>query len=253
VTGRGEGAGRRRPVGREAGGPVPRLLVCTALGIEARAVRRGLPADVTVRRTGMGPVAAGRAVLPAFEALAVTGFGGALDDELRPGDVLVASEVRFDGEVLACPSAAFLMRELTLAGLRAYTGPLVTVDRLVTGRFAGRAAGAENERPWASEARAADATGRLSGGEVRVAAGRARAVDMETGPLARAAAGRPFAAVRVIVDTPSRPLLSPATVRGGLAARRTLRRLGPVLVRWAVATAGPFGTLRSASPGEAGT
>ncbi|MFB9837740.1 hypothetical protein, partial [Actinoallomurus acaciae] len=45
--------------------------------------------------------------------------------------------------------------------------------------------------------------------------------------------GRPVTVVRAIVDTPGRPLLSPAAVTGGLAARRTLRRIGPALVNWA--------------------
>ncbi len=183
-----------------------RLLVCTAMGIEARALRCGLPPDVTVVRTGIGPRRAARtaAALPGYDALAVAGFAGALDDGFRPGDVLVASEVRFGGEAYPCPSAELLAGELTRAGFDAHVGPLITRDRLIL----------ETSLPGSG----------------------ARAVDMETGPLARAAAGRPFAAVRVIVDTPRRPLLHPATVRSGLTARRTLRRLGPVLTRWAAAT-----------------
>jgi hypothetical protein len=59
---------------------------------------------------------------------------------------------------------------------------------------------------------------------------------MESGPVAAARAGLPFAVVRVVVDTPSRPLLRPATIAHGLAARRVLTRLGPVLARWAAAT-----------------
>ncbi|MFC7648631.1 hypothetical protein ACFQX6_55420 [Streptosporangium lutulentum] len=142
------------------------LLICTALGIEARAVRgglsrgsrdrlpravrddlshiswndlseasrgglprasrggfprdpgNGLPAgDVTVIRIGMGPGRAASAafVLPPTGAVAVVGFGGALGGALRPGDVLVASEVRFEGRVLPCPSARLLIGELTRA------------------------------------------------------------------------------------------------------------------------------------------
>jgi 4-hydroxy-3-methylbut-2-enyl diphosphate reductase len=193
---------------------VTRLLICTALGIEARALRHGLPAgppDTTVLRTGIGPARAGRTaeVAGGFDALAVAGFGGALDDGLRPGDVLVADEVRFGDRVFACPSAPLLAGELGRAGISAHVGPLVTCDRVVTGDERRRLAG----------------TG-------------ARAVDMEAGPLARAADGRPFAVLRVIVDTPGRPLLRPATVRGGLAARTVLGEVGPVLARWAAA-AGP--------------
>ncbi|GAA3236386.1 phosphorylase family protein [Nonomuraea helvata] len=194
------------------------LLVCAALGIEARAIRRGLSPRLTGTRviaTGIGPRRAARAAahLGDQEAMAVVGFGGAVGGSLRPGDVLVASEVRFRGQVHPCPSAAPLAEELARAGLPAMVGPLVTADRVVRG--------AERRR---------------------LAALGAYAVDMETGPLALVAAGRPLAAVRVIVDTPQAPLLSPATLARGLAARRTLRALGPVLVRWAATIPGtvPF-------------
>ncbi|MEV7965983.1 hypothetical protein AB0O34_08360 [Sphaerisporangium sp. NPDC088356] len=185
------------------------LLICTALGIEARAVRRGLAAaskEVQVMRTGPGPCRAASAAgdLPGYGALAVVGFGGALDPSLRPGDVLVAREVLFGDRVFACASAPSLAEELVRAGLPARTGRLLTCDHVVTG----------TER-------------------ARLAAGGAHAVDMETGPLAAASAGRPLAAVRVIVDTPGAPLLSLATIRGGASARRALRRLGPALTRWA--------------------
>lgn len=201
------------------------LLVCAALRIEARALRRGLGPygdEVRVVRTGLGARRAGRAVALVAEhtAVAVAGFGGALDDGLQPGDVLVAGEVRFDGRVFRCHGARLLAAELLRTGLPARTGPLLTRDRLVTGAERGRLAG-----------------------------GGARAVDMEAGPLAVAMAGPAFAAVRVIVDTPSAPLSRPGTVRHGLAATRTLRRLGPVLARWA-AVAGPRAA-RAAYPGEA--
>ncbi|WP_444544679.1 phosphorylase family protein, partial [Sphaerisporangium melleum] len=146
------------------------------------------------------------AALPPFDALAVVGFGGALDARLRPGEVLVATEVRYGDLVIPCPSARRLAAELARAGLPARLGPLLTSDHLVHG--AQRA---------------------------REAAGGALAVDMETGPLAAAAGGRPLAAVRVIVDAPGAPLLSPGTPRRAAAARRTLRRLGPPLTRWSAA------------------
>jgi 4-hydroxy-3-methylbut-2-enyl diphosphate reductase len=187
------------------------LLICAALGIEARAVRRGLaasPDGARVISTGLGPRRAARtaAVLPAFDALAVVGFGGALDRSLRPGDALVADEVRFGDHVFPCPSAPRLADELARSGLHARVGPLLTSCHVVTGPERGR-----------------------------LAAGGAAAVDMETGPLAAAAGGRPLAAVRVIVDTPDAPLLSPATIRRVGLARRVLRRVGPVLMRWAEA------------------
>ncbi|GLW07848.1 hypothetical protein Misp01_29780 [Microtetraspora sp. NBRC 13810] len=184
------------------------LLICAALGVEARAVRRGLPpaGGAKVVSTGIGPRRAGRAagLLGGRGAVAVVGFGGAADRSLLPGDVFVASEVRFGGRVYPCPSAPLLAGELARAGLPVRVGPLATCGHLVTG--------AERRR---------------------LAAEGVLAVDMETGPLARAAGGRPLAAVRVIVDTPRSPLLSASTVVNGHAARRTLGRLGPVLARWA--------------------
>ncbi|WP_214415842.1 phosphorylase family protein [Sphaerisporangium fuscum] len=185
------------------------LLICTGLGIESRAVRRGLPAcsaGVQVMRTGFGPRRAARtaAALPPSRALAVVGFGGALNGSLRPGDVLVASEIRYGDLAYSCPSAAALAGLLSRAGLPARTGVLLTSGHVVTGAERGR-----------------------------LAREGADAVDMETGPLAAVASGRLLAAVRVIVDTPAAPLPTPATVRGVRLAGRALRRLGPGLIRWA--------------------
>jgi 4-hydroxy-3-methylbut-2-enyl diphosphate reductase len=167
---------------------------------------------VEVIRIGMGPARATSAavLLPSAWAVAVVGFGGAVDESLRPGAVLVASEVRFEGRVLPCPSARFLAGELARAGLPVRSGPLATSDHIVTG--------AERHE---------------------LAAEGVLVVDMETGPLAGAVANRPFAALRVVVDTPAVPLLRPATIRGGIAAYRTLRRLGPILARWAASTGPP--------------
>jgi 4-hydroxy-3-methylbut-2-en-1-yl diphosphate reductase len=171
---------------------VTELLICVALRIEARALRH---AGVPVVRTGVGPRRAAAARLPEHDALAVVGFGGAVGGGLRPGDLLVASEVRFRGRTWRCPSAGDLAAELRRDGLPARVGPLVTSDRLVTGRLDD-----------------------------------ALAVDMETGALVREE--RPFAAVRAIVDTPESPWLSPGTRRGGLRAYRALCRAGPGLRRW---------------------
>ena len=186
-----------------------RLVVCAALGIEARAVARD---GTRVVRTGMGPAraraAAGR--LPEYDALAVVGCGGALDERLRPGDLFVATEVRGPSGTFPCRSAeplAGLLERTT--GATVHRGPLVTADHVVSG--AERAA---------------------------LAADGALAVDMESSVLAEAAGDRPFAVVRAIVDTPGRPLASPATLIGGPAALRRLRSVGPALREWAAA-AGP--------------
>ncbi|MFD0905906.1 phosphorylase family protein, partial [Actinomadura sediminis] len=144
------------------------------------------------------------------------GFGGALDARLRPGDVLVAGEVRGAGPPAPCHRPEALARELAAelagTGTRVLLGPLLTSPGVVGG--AGRA---------------------------RLAARGARAVDMETAVLAAAAPGHPLAAVRVIVDGPRRPLWSPGTLVRGAAAWRTLARVGPALERWAAAPDGRAG------------
>jgi 4-hydroxy-3-methylbut-2-enyl diphosphate reductase len=196
-------------------GSVRDLLICAPLRVEARAVRRGLNGSarhVAVTRAGFGPVRAARRaeglVREPFGMLAVAGVGGALDRELQPGDLVVATEVRpgpgVTGETVRCPSAPLLAGELRRAGLAVRTGPVVTVAHFVRG--------AERER---------------------LARDGAILVDMESAPLAAAAAGRPVAVLRAVSDVPGRPLAHPATVTGGLAALRSLRRAGPVLGRWA--------------------
>jgi len=70
----------------------------------------------------------------------------------------------------------------------------------------------------------------------RLAASGALAVDMESAWIAPAVGGRPFAVVRIIVDTPDRPLWRPlATAVGGVRALRALRAAGPALASWASA------------------
>jgi 4-hydroxy-3-methylbut-2-en-1-yl diphosphate reductase len=182
------------------------LLICSPLGIEARAVRRGLTRDTSVLRTGYGSTrSAARAremSQRSFSQLAVMGVGGALTADLSPGDVVVATRA---GDV-GCPSAALLAGELRRAGLTAHLGPVVTVGHLVRkGERAGLAA-----------------TGAVC-------------VDMESAPLATAADGRPVAVLRAISDTPDRPLTR--IVPGGLAALRALRAAAPVVERWAAACA----------------
>ncbi|TDB84210.1 1-hydroxy-2-methyl-2-butenyl 4-diphosphate reductase [Actinomadura sp. KC216] len=198
-------------------GPV----VCAALGLEARAVRRGL-ARTPVVVVGYRARRAGR-VPDACAALVVVGFCGALDERLRPGDVLVADEIRgsgpFRGEwgvdppqgtepgigPVACASPRLLAGELIKDGLSVQVGPLVTADHVVRGK----------ERAiWAAQG--------------------ARAADMESAVVAARAGNRPVAAVRVVVDGPGHPLLHPGTIGRGLAARRILARTGPALERWGV-------------------
>jgi 4-hydroxy-3-methylbut-2-en-1-yl diphosphate reductase len=194
------------------------LVVCAPLQIEAGALRRGLRRagvgreQVQVIRTGYGPArasaSAARIAAAGPDMVAVGGVGGGLTDELRVGDLVVASQVTDGSSTVSCPSAPLLTGELRRAGLRARTGPIVTVERLV-------------RRDHAA-----------------LAGSGAIAVDMESAPLLAGAAGRPAAVVRAISDTPERRLLGPHIVTGGIAALRSLQRAGPVLARWAAA-AGP--------------
>jgi 4-hydroxy-3-methylbut-2-en-1-yl diphosphate reductase len=192
---------------REA--PARDLLVLAPLSIERLAVRAARrPVDVV--RTGMGPrrseQALPRLTAAPARALAVVGFCGALDGTLSPGELVVASELRDpEGGVIACPGAEALVDELVRAGLRARVGTIASARRLVVG----------------------DARGRL-------AAAGAIAVDMESAWLAPAAVGRPFAVVRVVVDTPDREVHRPlATVNGILRASAVLRRAVRPLEVWA--------------------
>jgi 4-hydroxy-3-methylbut-2-en-1-yl diphosphate reductase len=183
------------------------LLVLSPLRIECLAARRGARHS-QVLRTGMGPrrarrSAAATAARPA-RAVAVLGFCGALDGSLQPGELVVADELRGPEGVFECTEARGVAAALERAGLPARRGPVVSVTRLVRGR----------ER-------------------ARLAAEGAIAVDMESAWLAAAAAGRPFAAVRAVVDTPSRELVRISTLAGGVNAYRALGSAAKALETWA--------------------
>lgn len=182
------------------------LLVCAPMRIEARALRAGLEQGV-VRRTGYGPRRSRRSVAELsgldFGTMAVAGLAGGVDDAVRSGDVVVASEVHGPRGAVRCTCTAMLAEALRGRGLTVHCGPIVSTGRLVTG--ARRATFAE--------------------------AG-AFAVDLESAALAAAAGGRPLAVVRVVTDTAREPLLAVATPRRVLQALRRLRSVGPCLDRW---------------------
>ena len=185
-----------------------RLLVITPLRIERAVVRRGLP-GAPVLRSGMGAYRARSAALAATRipvaAVAVAGFCGAVAGGLQAGDVVVASEVRGPAGTTACESASVVAALAAIGIDRVHVGPIASVDHLVRG--AERAV---------------------------LAAEGALAVDMESAWLAPAAAGRPFAVLRVVVDTPAREVHRPLTTFAGvLTARRALRRAAPALALWA--------------------
>jgi 4-hydroxy-3-methylbut-2-enyl diphosphate reductase len=188
-----------------------RLLVIAPLRIECAAVRRGLP-GAQVLRSGSGAARARSTALRAARipagAVAVAGFCGAVVGGLRAGDVVVASEVRGPAGVTACESAPLVAALAALGIARVHAGPVVSADHIVRGA------------------------------ERQVLAGEgALAVDMESAWLAPAAAGRPFAVLRVVLDTPTREIYRPlATLAGAVAAWRALRRAAPALALWARAS-----------------
>ncbi|WP_228818265.1 hypothetical protein [Nocardia transvalensis] len=180
-------------------------IICTPLWVE-RACLLGAAAAPVVH-TGRGPTH--RLRFPAT-AIAVVGVAGALDPTLRPGDLVVAQELRYDGGVVPCPSAPLLHAALLRLGLRVRLGPLFSAERIVHGSARTRSA----------------QTGAL-------------AVDTESAFLALSAAPGHAVAVRAIVDTPAHPLLRPGTVRRGVVALRALRSAAPALDHWSAAVGAP--------------
>jgi 4-hydroxy-3-methylbut-2-en-1-yl diphosphate reductase len=140
----------------------------------------------------------------------VAGVAGALHDDLRPGDLVVATEVWHgedaDAARITCPAAPIVAGDLRRSGLRVHTGPIVTVDGVVHDPDRRR--------------RLAD-TGAL-------------AVDNESAGLLSSDGST--VVVRAVVDTPDLPLLRPGTPVRGVAALASLRRAAPVIEAWAAAT-----------------
>jgi 4-hydroxy-3-methylbut-2-en-1-yl diphosphate reductase len=183
---------------------VSRLLVLAPMAIEEAAVRNG---GGRVLRTGMGPrraqIAAARAQAIDAASVAVAGLCGGVKPELRPGDVVCASELRReDGTSVEVPGSALLAAALRRHGLRVHVGPILSAGRVLT----------PAERA------------RLNG---------VLAVDMESAWLAGAAGGRPLAVLRVVVDGAGRRLADPRIALDGVRALRSLRRSTAVLDEWA--------------------
>jgi 4-hydroxy-3-methylbut-2-enyl diphosphate reductase len=181
------------------------LLVLAPLRLEANAVRRGLrqPASRVVR-AGMRGSKADGSKLGAFGATAVMGTAASVADDLKPGDLVVATEVSDGERVIALPGAELIAGELRRAGLTVRTGKIVTVDHLVK----------------SSERAGLAASGYL-------------AADMESAQLLDAAEGRPAAVIRAVSDGG----VGPGMVTGGMAALRSLRQAAPVAEAWAAACA----------------
>jgi 4-hydroxy-3-methylbut-2-enyl diphosphate reductase len=185
-----------------------RIVVLAPLSVEARAVRSGAPwADV--HQIGMGPRRAARSAELANgaggRAVLIAGFCGALDPDLEPGDIVLASELRGPTGTTACDDPTILAGVLRRGGLHVRVAPIASSQRLVIGE----------------RRRMLQRTG-------------AAAVDMESAWLAPAARARPLVTLRVVLDTHRRELHRPLrTVAGAATAYRTLRRACALVEEWA--------------------
>jgi 4-hydroxy-3-methylbut-2-enyl diphosphate reductase len=189
------------------------LLIAAPLRVEA-ALISSAARDVRVRKTGMGPeraqAAARRLAGDRGDALLVLGFCGGLDEGSMPGEVIVAEEIytasdegHDPAERIPCANAQELVRMLTGRGMKVRSGKIVCVSRLALGE----------RRKELHE-------------------GGAIAVDMESVWLAMGAGGRPFAVVRVVLDSPTHELMRPQAAAGAVRAALTLRRVAAALHGW---------------------
>ncbi len=123
-----------------------------------------------------------------FKYLLSTGFAGALNPELRVGDLLLAENFT-SPELLGSPHLDLRSGELSV-------GKLATVPEVIDSK-------SERDR-WAAESGAA-------------------AVDMETEFIAAACAARgiPMLSLRVISDTPAEPFPAPPAVLFDLEKQKT--------------------------------
>ncbi len=185
--------------------PEPAAVVCTPLVVERAAVARALR-PLPVLRTGQGPARSATSAARAEvrdRPLVVVGLAGAVTDDLQPGELVVATELRGSGAPRALPAAPLVAGALRRLGLPARPGPITSTERIVHG--------------VARDRFAADGT---------------LAVDLESAQLAAAAGEHPVLVLRAVVDTPRHPLLRPGTAIRGVRALRTLRAAAPVVRQW---------------------
>lgn len=182
------------------------LLVLAPLRIEACALRVGLDRDIVIhaglraRHTARIRAAAAAGSGP----VAVAGVAGGLRADMRPGDLIVATELRSARQTTTLPATNLLGAALRRAGHTVHTGPVVESDRMVDGPDRDRFA----------------VTGEI-------------AVDMESARLVEALRGRTACVVRVVTDTPEQGVRSPAVLRNVRQALAVLGGLGPILREWA--------------------
>ncbi|MGH3620390.1 MAG: hypothetical protein ACRDQ5_01185 [Sciscionella sp.] len=184
-------------------------VLCAPLRVEQAALRPAAPA-LRVIHTGMGPrrsAAAADRLPSGGSPLLVAGVGGGTSEDIRPGDIVVASELVAGPRRVPLPSAPLLASALRALGLTVHTGPVACTPRVVDGAHRATIGGAG-----------------------------ALAVDTESILFADAAGSAAFAVVRSIVDTPGKPLWRVGTLSRGLTALRTLRASVPALRQWAAAS-----------------
>jgi 4-hydroxy-3-methylbut-2-enyl diphosphate reductase len=182
-----------------------KVLVLAPMALEAWVIRAAAP-TLCVRHTGMGMERSLKAVpgvaVTAADALVVLGFCGGLDEASLPGEVVVAEEVvaaAGEGNAPAramCAGADRVGAEVAGAGLSVHSGTVACVSRLALG---------ERRAQLRQEG--------------------ACAVDMESVWLARAAEGRPFAVIRVVLDAPRHELVRPQALYMSVRAGRALGRV----------------------------
>jgi 4-hydroxy-3-methylbut-2-enyl diphosphate reductase len=185
-----------------------RVQVLCAMRMEALAVRLGAP-RVAIKVSGIGPAKAsslGRRLaseLPQDLPCCVVGLAGGLLSRLRPGTMVVASELKRKGrEPIRLPGAEIVAGAIRRLGLEAEVGPVISVDHIVHGE----------ERD-------------------QLAAEGAVAVDMESAWFAEALAPRPLLVIRSISDTVGTGVFGVA--RGVALGLGSLRRGAPVGLEWA--------------------
>lgn len=212
------------------------LVVVTALRSEHAALARRVP-GARIARCGMGArrAAAWSPRLAKLDprAVVVAGVAGGIDPAVRPGDVVVATEVRDARGSTPLPAATLLVADLRRLGLRVHAGPVLSSDHIVgtaeRARLVDRGVLAVDLESAVLLAGLPTGVGRTGSG--RTGSGRAGSGPVDYGPV-------PAAVVRVVVDTADSPLVRPATVISGVRALHTLGRIGPALNRWS-ALAGP--------------
>jgi 4-hydroxy-3-methylbut-2-en-1-yl diphosphate reductase len=188
------------------------LLIAAPLRVEA-ALIFSAARGARVRTTGMGPAharaASGALARETAGGLLVLGFCGGLDEASIPGEVIVAEEVyavddhNRPAERVRCTHTGELLVALAGREMKVRSGKIACVSRLALGEQ-----------------------------RVRLHEDGAIAVDMESVWLASAAGERPFAVVRVVLDSPNHGLLRPHAAVGAVRAARALRRVAAALHEW---------------------